>query len=330
MIELYKFALNSIDIGVIIIDSSQTITFWNEYMERISQIHQSEALGRKLSEICETFKKKLYQDIIESALLYNQSRFCSSKLHKAFVYPKEGNIENIRQNMNIKPAMIGDETYAIIQIDDITAQVSNEYKMTSLINELKKGYLEIKESEQINRQLARRDPLTKLANRHAIMQLLDNTFKDPKTLQSSALLFLDLDGFKSVNDTYGHLMGDNLLVRVAGILKSKVRKDDVVARLGGDEFIIFISNIDSIESLETIGNKLVSEIAKPILIDGTMIHVTVSIGIAPYDDSIKNSNDFIKVADQAMYCAKREGKNKFVIYDKKIESGSKGKGPLTK
>lgn len=330
MIELFQFALNCIDIGVIIIDSSQTIKFWNKYMERISQIHQSEALGRKLPDVCDTFKKKLYQDIIESALVHNQSRFCSSKLHKAFVYPKDYNDENIRQNMDIEPVVIDNETYALIQIDDITAQVSNEYKMTSLINELKKGYLEIKESEQINRQLASRDTLTDLANRHAIMQLLDNTFKDPATLKRSALLFLDLDGFKSVNDTYGHLMGDNLLIKVAEILKNKVRKDDFVARLGGDEFLIFISNIDSIESLKTIGNKLVTEIAKPIVIDSATIHVTVSIGIAPYDDSIKSSSEFINAADEAMYRAKKSGKNKFVIRDVKTESGSIGKGPLTK
>lgn len=330
MVELFQFALDSIDIGVIIIDSTQTIQFWNKYIERISQIRQSDALGRKLSDICETFRKKLYQEIIESALIHNQSRFCSSRLHKAFIYPKEGNIENIRQNMNIKPTVINNKTFAVIQIDDITVQVSNEYKMTSLINELKKGYLEVKESEQLNKQLAHRDPLTNIANRHAIMKLLDNTFKDEKTLRSSALLFLDLDGFKSVNDTYGHLMGDNLLVNVAGILKNKVRKDDFVARLGGDEFLIFISNIDSVDSLKTIGNKLVAEIAKPILIDGTMVHVTVSIGIAPYDDSIKNSSDFIKAADKAMYQAKREGKNKFVIYDNNNDSGNMEKEPFTK
>ncbi|HEX2939377.1 MAG TPA: GGDEF domain-containing protein [Ruminiclostridium sp.] len=314
MIDLFQFALNSIDIGIIIIDSNQSIKFWNKYMERISQIHQKDAVGKLLPDVCNTFKKKRYQDILESVLVYNQSRFCSSKLHKAFVYPYTGENSDIRQNMKIEPTHIEDKVYALIQINDITLEVNNEYKMTSLINELKKGYLEVKESEEINRQLASMDPLTKIANRHAITQYLSSLFQNDSKLNGKALIFLDLDGFKFVNDTYGHLMGDNLLVQVSQILKNKVRREDFVARLGGDEFLILLNDVGSVEALKVVGSKLVSEIAKPIVIDGTELHVTVSIGIALYNDKIKSANNFIKSADDAMYLAKRGGKNQYVIF----------------
>lgn len=316
MIELFQFALNSIDIGIIIIDSSQCIKFWNRYMERISQIKYEDAVGRPLCEICDTFQKKRYQDILKSVFEQNLSRFCSSKLHKAFVYPVIGDRSQIRQNMKIEPTQVNDEIYALIQIDDITDEVSNEHKLTSLINELRRGYLEVKESEEINRQLARTDALTKIANRHAIIQNLDRLFEDRSSSSGYALMFLDLDGFKSVNDTYGHLMGDNLLVAIAEKIKNKVRKNDIVARLGGDEFLILLSDIESIESVKSVGIKLVEEIAKPIEIDGVSLRVTVSIGIAMFDENVKDTNELIKNADEAMYFAKRSGKNKFVIYQK--------------
>lgn len=317
MIELFQFALNSIDIGIIIIDSSQCIKFWNRCMERISLIRQNEAVGRQLCDVCDKFRKKRYQDILEAALVQNQSRFCSSKLHNAFVFPASGDTDSIRQNMMIEPTTINNEVFALIQINDITNQVTNEHKLTSLITELKKGYLEVKESEELNRQLAQTDPLTKLANRNGINKYTEEIFKNGTDLKTCALMFLDLDGFKSVNDTYGHLMGDNLLIKVAGILKRKMRKDDIVARIGGDEFLILLYNMESDESLEIVGQKLVDEIAKPVCIDNQSVHVTVSIGIAPYNKSFESANDFIKAADDAMYRAKREGKNKYVICRRK-------------
>jgi diguanylate cyclase (GGDEF)-like protein len=316
MIELFQFALNSIDIGIIIIDSTQCIKFWNRYMENISQIRHEDAIGKKLQEVCPTFCKKRYQDILETVIVRNQSRFCSSKLHKAFVFPTSGYDENMRQNMKIEPTTIDGQLHALIQIDDITDEVSNEHKTASLINELKKGYIEVKESEELNRQLAEMDPLTKLSNRHAISQYLDNLFEKKINLPGHALMFLDLDGFKAVNDTYGHLMGDKLLVEVANILKRKIRKDDLVARIGGDEFLILLSSIENIESVEIVGKKLVNEIAKPIIMDGVALSVTASIGIATFNDDVRTTNDFIKIADDAMYQAKREGKNRYVLHQK--------------
>lgn len=315
MVELLQFALNSIELGIILIDSEQKIIFWNSYIERISQIRHDNAVGRKLPDVCEAFKKKRYQDIIETVIVQNQSRFCSSKLHKSIVCPKNRDNSDMRQNMTLEPITIDGKVYVLIQIDDITYQVSNEYKLTSLINELKRGYLEVKESEEINKQLAQMDPLTKIANRHGIIQYINTLFNKKENLENHALMFIDLDGFKAVNDTYGHLMGDNLLIEVANILKNRVRKDDVVARLGGDEFLILLSNIRNTDSIIAVGKKLINEISKPITSDGVTVHVTASIGIAMYNGKINSTKDFIKRADDAMYCAKREGKNNYVIYN---------------
>lgn len=313
MIELFRFALNSINIGIIIIDSSRRIKFWNRYIEGISRIRQSDALDRPLDEVCVSFQKKRYKEILDAVFNNNQSRFCSSKLHKAFIYPAAGDSENIRQNMMIEPATFNNETYALIQIDDITNMVSNEHKLTSLINELKKGYLEVKESEELAKRLAETDPLTKILNRHGIVTTIDRLFAEKEKRGKYALMFMDLDGFKQVNDTYGHVVGDNLLIEVASILKRKMRKDDFVARIGGDEFVVLLNNIESTGALDIVGQKVVEEIAKPIKLENTTVQLTVSVGIAQCSDQIENTNDFIKKADEAMYCAKRSGKNRYVI-----------------
>lgn len=314
MIELFRFALNSIDMGVIIIDSDHRIMFWNSYIEKISQIRNEEADGKPLEAVCETFAKKRYQEIVESVFSRNFSRFCSSKLHHAFIYPKTGYNEKIRQNMTIQPITSEGKNYAVIQIQDITNAVTNEYSLTSLINELKRGYDEIKESEEINKQLAEVDSLTKIANRHAITSCIDKIFANNPLSGGYALLFLDLDGFKHVNDTYGHLMGDNLLIYVADTITNKLRKGDMVARLGGDEFLVLLKNIYNVNEASAVGKKLIEAISRPIKLTGINVQVTASIGISMYTSSIHNTKDFIKTADDAMYRAKRGGKNKFVIY----------------
>lgn len=315
MVELLQFALNSVELGIILIDSDQNILFWNKYIERISHVRHESVIGKKLPDICATFKKKRYQDIIKTVIVENQSRFCSSKLHKSIIFPKGTDNSDKKQNMTLEPITIDGKVYVMIQIDDITCEVTNEYKLTSLINELKRGYLEVKESEEFNKHLAQMDPLTKIANRHGIIQYIDKLFSKKESLCGRALMFIDLDGFKQVNDTYGHLMGDNLLIAVAGILKNKVRSGDYVARLGGDEFLILLNNIQNSEGVAAVGKKLVAEIAKPTTIDSKEVKVTASIGIAMYNDKIKNTKDFIKRADDAMYRAKHEGKNNYVIYN---------------
>lgn len=314
MIELYRFALNSIELGIIIIDSSQLIRFWNTYAEKISQIKSEDAVGKKLSAVCEVFAKKRYQDIIMSVFSQNMSRFCSSKLHKAFIYPKSGDRDSIRQNMSIEPTTVEGETYALIQINDMTREVSNEYSLTSLINELQRDYEEIKESDEKNKQLAEIDSLTKISNRHAITSCIDSIFEKDESVEGYALLFLDLDGFKKINDTYGHLMGDNLLVLVANRIKEKLRRGDIVARLGGDEFLVLLTNINSVSDAAVVGKKIKEEISSPVLINGITINVTASIGISLFSKDIHNTKDFIRTADEAMYKAKRGGKNKFIIY----------------
>lgn len=314
MDELFQCALNSIDIGVIITDAQQNILLWNKYMEKITHLWAEDVTNKKLTDICETFKKSIYQSMLKAAIENNQSRFCSSKLHKAFVFPAGSqNNDQIRQNMKLVPISIKGTTYVMLQIEDITAQVTNETKLTSLINELKKGYLEVKESEKANRILAETDQLTGLANRAGILQKINGLINGYEKIKG-AVMFLDLDGFKNINDTYGHIVGDNFLVEVSKRLMAKLRKDDIIARMGGDEFVVMLNSVATPQAAMVVGEKILQEISAPFIIDGNSLSVTVSIGIKMLDKKIKSATEAIKLADKAMYRSKNQGKNRCSIY----------------
>lgn len=128
-----------------------------------------------------------------------------------------------------------------------------------------------------------------------------------------AILFLDLDSFKQVNDNGGHEAGDALLQKIAARLSSKVRNEDTVARMGGDEFTFIFRNIKNKAVLERIANTLINSINVPVVIDNNTYHVGASIGIACYPDDAKDVETLLATADEAMYAAKQAGKNRFVI-----------------
>ena len=157
-----------------------------------------------------------------------------------------------------------------------------------------------------NRHQARHDALTGLANRRALDDELDRLVRDAgDTAQRSALLLLDLDGFKAVNDSYGHQAGDVLLREIAARLTGTVRHTDLVARLGGDEFAVLLPAVQSVEQVRAIARKLLDEIQRPVVLSGATATVTGSIGIALCPDDATDHEQLVRHADAAMYNAKR-------------------------
>ena len=314
MFELCQTVLDCIEMGVIIIDGDQRIVSWNRYIERLSGLRSSAVNDRPLTEICPLFAQARYQAILTDAFEKNQCRFCSSKLHKALIYPRDDNAAPVRQNVTIMPITMSSQKYVVIQVTDITYQVNNEHKLTSLINEMKKGYLEIKESEEFNRRLAVTDPLTGLPNRFALLQYLEGVMGGAKKDENYFLMFIDLDGFKRVNDTYGHSVGDRLLVITGERMRTGVRSEDMVARLGGDEFVVIIHSAGGMEGARKVASKLLNEVARPAAAEGVIIRITCSIGVAAMAGGEDRPDDLIRLADMAMYESKKNGKNMYTIY----------------
>lgn len=180
---------------------------------------------------------------------------------------------------------------------------------------LSRDITEQKLAEDKIRYLATHDGMTGLVNREMFNQLINLAMEQARRYtRKLAVLFIDLDGFKDINDSLGHEFGDRMLVVVAQRLKGCMRSSDVVARFGGDEFVILIPEVKDINQLNMIANNLLSIISQPEDVMGRLCRVTASIGISIYPVDANNVSSLMKNADVSMYRAKQKGKNNFHIY----------------
>ncbi|MDD5460680.1 MAG: EAL domain-containing protein [Methylococcales bacterium] len=204
---------------------------------------------------------------------------------------------------SLVPDSEGEPQYFIVQIQDISDR---------------------KHAEQQLIYIANHDPLTGLLNRvqfhNRFTQVLSSVRRHGSKL---AIMFLDLDRFKLINDTLGHRIGDLLLQAISERLKSSIRSNDILARLGGDEFVALLSDIDKIESVARIAQKTIDKLTKPFSIEGNDIVITASVGISVYPDDGENSQTLLANADAAMYLAKERGKNNYQFYTMEMTTRSR-------
>lgn len=171
---------------------------------------------------------------------------------------------------------------------------------------------ELKNAEEKLKEMAHYDALTGLANRNLFFQCLNHAVRDAKRhSRFFALLYLDLDKFKPINDTWGHDVGDLVLIEVARRLKDLVRSDDTVARMGGDEFIVLLSALKEPEDVEGVAVKIIEKIVEPIQVNDSSHALGISIGISVFPDDGDSQETLIAKADTAMYRAKHRGGNGF-------------------
>jgi diguanylate cyclase (GGDEF)-like protein/PAS domain S-box-containing protein len=193
---------------------------------------------------------------------------------------------------------------------------------------------ERKHSEQKIHRLAFFDALTNLPNRRLLMDRLRQAFAvSARNGQHGAVMFLDLDNFKTLNDTKGHDIGDLLLIEVAQRLSSCVRDGDTVARLGGDEFVVVLETLSGIEDeaatqAERVAEKIQSELNRPYQLKDRIHHTTPSIGIAMFQGHQDAVDDLLKYADVAMYQAKKAGRNTIRFYDPETQSAIEARADL--
>ena len=181
--------------------------------------------------------------------------------------------------------------------------------------------IERKESDQHLTYLSHYDRLTGLANRELFRDRLHQAMtRAERSGQVIALLFLDLDRFKAVNDTLGHLAGDELLIEVAGRLKKSVRRSDTIARLGGDEFTVILEGLEDPLDAEVVCAKILKSLSEPVQIRNQEIYVTTSIGVTFFPADDVDINGLLRNADAAMYRAKEEGRNRYNLFTADISA----------
>lgn len=176
--------------------------------------------------------------------------------------------------------------------------------------------LQLRQSNLALQDAADKDPLTQLPNRAALMRAMHGYMAQADSASIGfAVCFLDLDGFKPINDTYGHDFGDEVLRIVAGRLQSTARQEDYPARIGGDEFILIVSNIDNASELGPVMSRLIHAISAPIHVGDTQVSVGLSVGASMFPADGKDALTLLGHADQAMYQAKRQGGRCAVVWE---------------
>ena len=189
---------------------------------------------------------------------------------------------------------------------------------------------EQKESEALIWQQANFDPLTQLPNRRMFLdRLAHDILKSQREGLRLAILFIDLDHFKEVNDTLGHQQGDVLLVDAARRISHCVRKSDTVARLGGDEFTVILSELHGADRVDSIAQHIIDSLLQPFALGQEQAFVSASIGITLYPDDALEIGDLLKHADQAMYAAKNAGRNRFSYFTPALQVAALNRMRLT-
>ena len=180
---------------------------------------------------------------------------------------------------------------------------------------------ELAEANEMLLHLATHDPLTSLPNRTVFYDRLTHALAKAKRLQASiVVLFIDLDDFKNVNDTFGHLMGDWLLQEISRRLLRCVRESDTIARLGGDEFAVILEDLRRLKDVEIVAEKILSAVAEEFEIEDQPYQISASVGISVYPADGENAEDLIRNSDVAMYRVKNTTKNNFEFFSSTVSA----------
>jgi diguanylate cyclase (GGDEF)-like protein/PAS domain S-box-containing protein len=278
-------------------------------------VEANHALQDMLGHNLESLRQRRLSDLFVEAPVASWGDFVSSmqetghySLREARIRSKNGKTRFIRLNGVLVTDSDGHESLWSI-CEDITEQ---------------------KRSEEVIWQQANFDHLTGLPNRRMLRNSLDHEIKNcNRQSQLLALMFLDLDKFKEVNDTLGHDKGDLLLIEAARRIAGCVRETDMVARLGGDEFTVVLPNLESTNNAERVAGEIIETLARPFDLAGNRVFVGASIGITIYPSDAGSLEELMSHADQAMYLAKAEGRNRFCYFTRSLQESSQKRARLT-
>ncbi len=216
------------------------------------------------------------------------------------------------------PLKAGDKAFGVLVVQSYTSGRrfgEKEKEVLAFVSQHIASTLERKRSEETIRHQAYHDALTKLPNRVLFRDRMTQALAHAQRRKHMvAMLFLDLDRFKIINDTLGHAVGDKLLQNVAHRLRECLRKEDTVARLGGDEFMLLLSELNHIEDVARIAEKVLNAIRPPFQIDNHELYINTSIGISLYPHDGEDAETLVKNADIALYRAKEKGRDTYQFY----------------
>jgi diguanylate cyclase (GGDEF)-like protein len=302
--------LHTIDVGLVVLDRQYAIQIWNGFMENHSGMLPREVKGKRLFDLFDEIPEQWFKRKAESVFLLKNKAFTIWEqrpyLFKFQNYrPITGSADFMYQNTTFIPLIsaTGEVTHLCLIIYDVTDNAVHK-----------------RDLEQANSELAvlsQTDGLTNLFNRMHWESCLKAEYKRwTRSNHASCLVMLDIDHFKQVNDNYGHMVGDEVIKNLSGIIQKHIRETDVSGRYGGEEFAILLADT-SIENAQVFAERLRFEVEQTVVkYNDFELEYTISIGLAEVDSTVKNYETWIEYADAALYQSKESGRNKVSIHHK--------------
>lgn len=296
-LQQFQVLTNLAPVGIVQIDENWNCTYTNDTWCRYCQLTPEEALGQGwLTALhhsdADTFLSELTTSSTTTGQYSGEFRLMSPLGHVTWTQVNACSLYNERGNV----------TGLIMTFNDITQHLKTEKHL---------------------KNIAEKDQLTGLINRAFFNDRIENALKGIDRYGSVAVMFIDLDEFKHINDTLGHDVGDELLVEVSKRLTLSVRNADTIARIGGDEFTILLTNVHNTHSITFVADKLIETLSAPFTLSDRPVYVSASIGIAVANDKNAGVKHLLKQADIALYKAKEAGRNQYKFYTKELDNDAK-------
>jgi diguanylate cyclase (GGDEF)-like protein len=302
--------LHNIDVGLVVVDKEYNVQIFNGFMENHSGLLPREVKDKCLFDLFNEIPKDWFERKAESVFLLKNKAFTIWEqrpyLFKFDSYrPVTGSAEFMYQNTTFIPLLssTGEVSHLCLLVYDVTDNAVNKLSL-----------------EKANEELAilsQTDGLTKLFNRIHWESCLQAEYKRwSRSQHSSSLVMLDIDHFKNVNDTYGHMVGDEVIRHISGLIREHVRETDVSGRYGGEEFVVLLADT-SLKSAYVFAERLRKKVEQAIVkYNDIELNYTISLGIAEVEPCIQNSDAWIECADAALYNSKENGRNKVSMHPK--------------
>lgn len=306
--KLLNSIIDQLDIGVVVLNRNFEVLLWNRFMSANSGQCADNVLGNNLFDLFPELPERWLKKKIESVLILKNRAFTAWQ-QRPFLFkfahnrPVTGGVEHMYQNCTFIPlkGADGEVQQVCMTIQDVTDEGISQKLLQETMQRLEES--------------SRTDGLTQLLNRSYWEFCLSRELKRSQRYGSQvSLIIFDLDYFKSVNDTYGHLAGDEVLRQVARTLKETVRETDICGRYGGEEFGVIVTE-SGIDAAQILAERIrVAVESLNIEFDGQRIPVSVSLGVTGFDKSFSTHEELISAADQALYQSKEHGRNCWTAY----------------
>ncbi|MDT8383993.1 MAG: diguanylate cyclase [Gammaproteobacteria bacterium] len=300
---LLNFIVERANVGIFVINREREIVLWNQFMEINSEHKADTVIGRNLFEAFPELPQKWLDRKIENVFILKNFSF-SSWEQRPYLFrfahnrPVTGGVDCMRQDCTLMPVKddAGEVQFICFTLLDVTDTSIYQSKLQETTEKL--------------RELSNKDGLTKLFNRRYIEETISHEYDRARRYGNPfSVILTDIDFFKKVNDTYGHLAGDAVLRVVSGRLSEALRDTDVLGRYGGEEFIIALPETD-IEGAVVVAERLRKAIASaPIEAEGEMLSITISLGVTELRDTTAAYPQLIAEADLGLYKSKENGRN---------------------